>query len=138
MIVGIANGANSSLIQTISVEVLPNPEAAAKDLGFLNLANTLGGVGGSFAAAMVITTVGYGGVFVGEAVVVLVAAALFRSNPPACASRKAEDRHRWMVLVADGRDAARTMVWHASWPVRWTTGHGVAVLAGSRWDRVSK
>lgn len=30
IIVGIATGANSSLIQTISVIVLPNPEAAAR------------------------------------------------------------------------------------------------------------
>ncbi|MBM6699977.1 MFS transporter [Bifidobacterium pullorum subsp. saeculare] len=78
-IVGVANGASSSLIQTISVEVLPDPAAAAKDLGFLNLANTLGGVGGSFAGAAVIGVVGYGGAFVGQAVAVLAAAALFAS-----------------------------------------------------------
>lgn len=79
IIVGIATGANSSLIQTISVIVLPNPEAAAKDLGFLNLANTLGGVGASFVAASVIGQFGYGAVFVAQAVVVLLSSALFYS-----------------------------------------------------------
>ena len=79
IIVGIATGANSSPNQTISVIVLPYPEAAAKDLGFLNLANTLGGVGASFVAASVIGQFGYGAVFVAQAVVVLLSSALFYS-----------------------------------------------------------
>ena len=107
IIVGIATGANSSLIQTISVIVLPNPEAAAKDLGFLNLANTLGGVGASFVAASVIGQFGYGAVFVAQAVVVLLSSALFysiktraltdddgRSSAPWC---------RWPCWHRDGR-----------------------------------
>lgn len=79
VIVGIATGANSSLIQTISVMVLPDANAAAKDLGFLNLANTLGGVGASFVAANVIGQFGYGAVFVAQAIVVLMSGMLFHS-----------------------------------------------------------
>lgn len=75
---GIAVGANASLIQTISIEVLPNPNDAAKDLGFLNLSNTLGGVGGSFVAATIINTIGYRGVFLVEAIIVVLSTILFR------------------------------------------------------------
>ena len=67
------------LSRTISVEVLPDPNVAAEDLGFLNLANTLGGVGGSFVAASVIGRFGYGAVFAAEAVMVLLAGVLFYS-----------------------------------------------------------
>lgn len=78
-IVGVASGANSSLVQTISVEVLPDASAAAKDLGVLNLANTLGGVGASLVAASVIGRFGYGAVFAAQAVIVLCSGALFLS-----------------------------------------------------------
>lgn len=76
---GIGNGANSALIQTISLQVLPNPNAAAKDLGFLNLANTLGGVCASFVAAGVIASFGYRYIFLFEAIGVLLAAVCFLS-----------------------------------------------------------
>lgn len=67
VVVGIAGGANSTLTQTLNLEVLPNPKAAAKDLGILNLANTLGGVAASIVAASLIHLWGYGFIFAGEA-----------------------------------------------------------------------
>lgn len=76
---GIGGGMNASLIQSISVRVLPDPHAAAKDLGFLNLANTLGGVGASCLGAVIIDSLGYGASFVVEAMIVLCGAALLAS-----------------------------------------------------------
>ncbi|OZG62636.1 multidrug transporter [Bifidobacterium lemurum] len=78
-IVGVGQGANSALVQTISLQALPDPSAAAKDLGFLNLANTLGGVCGSLLGAAVIGRFGYAYVFVFGALCALASAVCFRT-----------------------------------------------------------
>ena len=63
VVLGVGNGANSVLIQTLSLLSLPNPANAAKDLGFLNLANTLGSVCASLTGAFIINHFGYAAVF---------------------------------------------------------------------------
>lgn len=63
VVLGVGNGANSVLIQTLSLLSLPNPANAAKDLGFLNLANTLGSVCASLTGAFIINHFGYATVF---------------------------------------------------------------------------
>ena len=77
-VVGVGQGANSALVQTMSLLSLPNPNAAAKDLGFLNLANTLGGVCGSLIGAAIIEWFGYAYVFVFGALGAVVSAVCFR------------------------------------------------------------
>ncbi|MCI1983158.1 MAG: MFS transporter [Bifidobacteriaceae bacterium] len=74
VVAGVAGGANSTLSQALSLEVLPNPAAAAKDLGILNLANTLGGVTASAVGAVLIGMWGYATVFVGETVFLVISA----------------------------------------------------------------
>lgn len=74
VVVGAAGGANSTFTQTLNLAVLPNPKAAAKDLGILNLANTLGGVAASVIAAALIHVWGYGLIFAGEAVGLVISA----------------------------------------------------------------
>ena len=72
---GVAVGANASFMQTISVQALPDARDSARDLGFLNLSNTLGGAGASCTAAAMIGH-GYRIMFLTEAVIVLCAAAV--------------------------------------------------------------
>ncbi|GAA2974211.1 MFS family permease [Microbacterium terrae] len=62
-IAGIGMGAFNSVDQALNIEVLPNPDTAAKDLGILNLANTGGQVLGPILAAAAIGFVGYHGIF---------------------------------------------------------------------------
>lgn len=75
LITGIAGGANATLSQALSLDVLPNPKAAAKDLGILNLANTLGGVGATLIAAWLISMWGYASIFIAESIGMFAAAA---------------------------------------------------------------
>ena len=72
---GVAVGANALFMQTISVQALPDARDSARDLGCLNLSNTLGGAGASCTAAAMIGH-GYRIMFLTEAVIVLCAAAV--------------------------------------------------------------
>ncbi|WP_257639448.1 MFS transporter [Alloscardovia macacae] len=63
LLVGIGMGMFNAVDQALNVDVLPDPEAAAKDLGIINLANTGGQVLGPVVAASVIAAWGYQGLF---------------------------------------------------------------------------
>ncbi|GHP13904.1 MFS transporter [Lentilactobacillus fungorum] len=56
---GAAMGMYNSVDQALNVTVLPNPNSAAKDLGIVNLANSLGQVFGPIVASMIIGAIGY-------------------------------------------------------------------------------
>ena len=74
---GVASGVFNSVDQALNYDVLPNPEAAAKDLGILNMANTGGQIlGPVLMGAVVGVTGGYGAGFPVAAVVALVGAVL--------------------------------------------------------------
>lgn len=77
VIVAIGNGANSALVQTLSLFSLPDPKNAAKDLGFLNLANTLGSVCASMLGAWIIDHCGYAYIFPIGALGTLLSAGFF-------------------------------------------------------------
>lgn len=72
-----AFGAFSSVDQAIMVEILPNKETAARDLGFLNTTNTLSGVIGGGLGALLIGTIGYVGLFITAGVLALLCIAFF-------------------------------------------------------------
>ncbi|MGO1287202.1 MAG: MFS transporter, partial [Cellulosimicrobium funkei] len=76
LVAGIGMGAFNAVDQALNVEVLPNPETAAKDLGILNLANTGGQILGPVLAAAAITALGYHAMFPVAAVLALVGAVL--------------------------------------------------------------
>jgi MFS family permease len=61
---GIAFGAYVAVDQALMVEALPSTENSARDLGILALATTLPGVFAPAAAGVVVTLVGYLGLFV--------------------------------------------------------------------------
>ncbi len=87
-IAGFGYGVYNAIDQALNVSVLPNPDEAGKDLGILNLANTLSTVIGSLMTSLIVVIVksvlhvtttppvAYSVVFVVAIVVVLVAAAL--------------------------------------------------------------
>lgn len=89
-IAGLGYGIYNAIDQALNVAVLPNPEEAGKDLGILNLANTLSQVIGSLFTSAVLTIVArwimhqssgysvqaYASVFVVSIVLVLIAAVL--------------------------------------------------------------
>lgn len=72
VIAGIGMGAYNAVDQALNVSVLPNPKAAAKDLGIINMANTLGQVFGPMIAAVVISTMGYRAIFPVETLICVV------------------------------------------------------------------
>ncbi|WP_394706161.1 MFS transporter [uncultured Martelella sp.] len=72
LIAGLGSGIFNSVDQALNVEVLPNAETAAKDLGVLNLANTGGQVLGPAIAAMAISAAGYHMIFPAVAIVALL------------------------------------------------------------------
>jgi MFS family permease len=76
LIAGTGMGAYNSVDQALNIEVLPNKDAAAKDLGILNLSNTGGQVFGPVLAASLITWVGYHALFPLAAVCSLIGAVL--------------------------------------------------------------
>lgn len=76
VVAGIGMGAFNAVDQALNVEVLPNPDTAAKDLGILNLANTGGQILGPVLAAAAITTLGYHAMFPVAAALSLVGAVL--------------------------------------------------------------
>lgn len=76
VIAGIGIGAFNAVDQALNVEVLPNPDTAAKDLGILNLANTGGQILGPLLAAAAISAVSYQLVFPVACVLALAGAVL--------------------------------------------------------------
>lgn len=77
-IAGFGYGVYNAIDQALNVAVLPNPEEAGKDLGILNLANTLCTVLGSLLASGVVLLSGrnYMWIFPAAIIVVLLAALL--------------------------------------------------------------
>ncbi|NMM98864.1 MULTISPECIES: MFS transporter [Bifidobacterium] len=76
LVAGTGMGAYNSVDQALNVDVLPNKETAAKDLGILNLANTGGQVLGPVLAAALIQSIGYHALFPLAAVCSLIGAVL--------------------------------------------------------------
>lgn len=72
VIAGIGMGAYNAVDQALNVSVLPNPKAAAKDLGIINMANTLGQVFGPMIAALAISTIGYRAIFPVETLICVI------------------------------------------------------------------
>ncbi|MCO7126024.1 MFS transporter [Sporolactobacillus shoreicorticis] len=72
VIAGIGMGAYNAVDQALNVAVLPNSKNAAKDLGIINMANTLGQVFGPLIAASVISVWGYRAIFPVETVICVV------------------------------------------------------------------
>lgn len=87
-IAGLGYGIYNAIDQALNVAVLPNPKEAGKDLGILNLANTLSTVIGSLLTSIVVSVVksiqhvsvapveAYSAVFIVSIVIVLIAAGL--------------------------------------------------------------
>jgi hypothetical protein len=87
-IAGFGYGVYNAIDQALNVSVLPNPDEAGKDLGILNLANTLSTVLGALLTSVTViivksmmnTTstpeVAYSVVFVTSIIIVLIAAGL--------------------------------------------------------------
>ncbi|WP_281166397.1 MFS transporter, partial [Liquorilactobacillus sicerae] len=73
---GAAMGMYNSVDQALNVSVLPNPNNAAKDLGIVNLANSLGQVFGPIVASIIIGTLGYRLMFPAAGIMCLVGAIL--------------------------------------------------------------
>lgn len=63
IVAGIGMGAYNAVDQALNIEVLPDPQTAAKDLGILNLANTGGQILGPIMASIAIGAVGYQAIF---------------------------------------------------------------------------
>lgn len=63
VIAGIGMGSYNAVDQALNIEVLPDPNTAAKDLGILNLANTGGQILGPVLAASLIAAFGYHAIF---------------------------------------------------------------------------
>ncbi|WEV63676.1 MFS transporter [Bifidobacterium sp. ESL0732] len=64
LLAGLGNGCYMSVDQALNVDVLPNPQEAGKDLGILNLSNTLGQIiAPILTTAFIGMTGGYKGVF---------------------------------------------------------------------------
>ena len=85
-IAGLGYGVYNAIDQALNVSVLPNPDEAGKDLGILNLANTLSMVVGSLMTSAIVVIVkkatnttttptsAYTIVFIVAIVIVLIAA----------------------------------------------------------------
>ena len=87
-VAGLGYGTYNAIDQALNVAVLPNPDEAGKDLGILNLANTLSTVIGTAMTSLIVVIVkavmgvtqtppvAYSVVFVVAIVIVLFAAVL--------------------------------------------------------------
>jgi MFS family permease len=74
---GIGNGVYASVDQALNIEVLPNKEKAAKDLGLLNMANTGGQiVGPVITSILIVATGGYQATFFAAAIMLAGSALL--------------------------------------------------------------
>lgn len=76
VIAGIGMGAYNSVDQALNVAVLPDPKTAAKDLGVINLANTLGQVAGPIISGIIISMVGYHMIFPVETIICVIGGGL--------------------------------------------------------------
>ncbi len=75
---GVGNGIFSSVDQALNIEVLPNKENAAKDLGLLNVANTGGQIiGPVVTSVIVVATGGYQASFFAAAILLVISALCF-------------------------------------------------------------
>lgn len=77
LLAAFAFGAFSSVDQALMVEILPNKETAARDLGFLTTTNTLSGVIGGGIGAIIIGTLGYTALFIIAGLLALACIAFF-------------------------------------------------------------
>ena len=75
-IAGLGNGIYTSVDQALNVDVLPNKNEAGKDLGILNLANTLGQVIAPVLVSVLVIRAGYVFIFPVAIVMVLIGAAV--------------------------------------------------------------
>ena len=73
----LAFGAFSSVDQALMVEILPNKDTAARDLGFLATTNTLSGVVGGGLGAIIIAALGYHALLIIAGALALGCLALF-------------------------------------------------------------
>lgn len=64
VIAAFGNGLYNSVDGALNMDVLPSSDTAGKDLGLINLANTLGQMLGAIVAAAVVGSFGYRGIFV--------------------------------------------------------------------------
>lgn len=71
-IAGIGMGAYNAVDNALNVAVLPDPNTAAKDLGIINMANTLGQVFGPIIAGGVIAIAGYRAIFPVETLICVI------------------------------------------------------------------
>jgi len=69
---GLAMGAYNSIDQALLISILPNKDERAKDLGILNLSNTLGNMMGPILASAVISVVGYRLLFPAEMIICIL------------------------------------------------------------------
>lgn len=76
LVAGVGMGSFTSVDQALNLEVLPDPQRAAKDLGVLNLANNGGQVIGPVLAAAVVSMGGYHLVFLTSAIVAVLGTVL--------------------------------------------------------------
>lgn len=72
LIAGIGMGAYNAVDQALNVSVLPNRKSAAKDLGIINMANTLGQVFGPLIAGSVISIISYRAIFPVETLICVI------------------------------------------------------------------
>ncbi|KFI93305.1 MFS transporter [Bifidobacterium stellenboschense] len=72
LVAGIGMGAYNAVDNALNVAVLPDPKTAAKDLGIINMANTLGQVFGPMIAAGIISMLGYRAIFPAETIICVI------------------------------------------------------------------
>ena len=72
----IGNGIFNSVDGALNLNVLPSSDTAGKDLGLINLANTLSQMIGALAASAIVSTMGYQKIFLVAIILELIGAAL--------------------------------------------------------------
>ncbi|QMU08281.1 MFS transporter [Levilactobacillus suantsaii] len=64
VIAAFGNGLYNSVDGALNMDVLPSSDTAGKDLGLINLANTLGQMLGAMVASAIVASFGYGAIFI--------------------------------------------------------------------------
>ncbi|MCT6847106.1 MAG: MFS transporter [Lactobacillus helsingborgensis] len=64
VIAAFGNGLYNSVDGALNMDVLPSSDTAGKDLGLINLANTLGQMLGAMVASAIVSAFGYGAIFI--------------------------------------------------------------------------
>lgn len=64
VIAAFGNGLYNSVDGALNMDVLPSSDTAGKDLGLINLANTLGQMLGAMVASAIVEAFGYGAIFI--------------------------------------------------------------------------